>query len=91
MKVWHVTFADILDAIGTPLVEISILNVSVTETSSRQTDECWKLVSQVISSIELILKQTVETIVPQKAIILRVPTVTIALLTMAPVAMAPYT
>ncbi|WP_341736186.1 MAG: hypothetical protein P7H58_18270 [Microcoleus anatoxicus] len=44
----------------------------------------------VISSIQLMLKHTIETVAPTKAIILRVPTVAIALVTIASIAMAPW-
>ncbi|WP_377474472.1 MAG: hypothetical protein P2A85_18230 [Microcoleus anatoxicus] len=47
----------------------------------------------VISSIQLMLKHTIETVAPTKAIILRVPTVAIALaMTIASIylAMAPW-
>ena len=45
----------------------------------------------IIRLIEPIFNKTIETVVPKKATILRVPTVTIALVAIAPAAMAPYT
>lgn len=36
------------------------------------------------------LKHTIETVAPTKTIILRVPTVAIALVTIVPIAMAPW-